>query len=309
LPPLTQTHFHRAVGTKKGVFEGPHMLVGQSPRAGEGFIAAVLHGDAVFPQSLLGIAVPPDDEEMLGAVCAVLATDVCTYFAMMTSSRWLVERDELAKQEIMQLPMPASVESGSLGVSMTELREAAKDEHTRDRIVESISKAYGLSTADETLISDAVTYTLDFFRFGADSKAAAPADRKLLRKYAITFSNILQDSFGQDRECNPQIRFYAGDNPLVVLEASLCRGDVGREPQFEQSGGELSKALKSMDRVLLQERSTGVYVRRDVHVYQDDKILVAKRNQKRLWTQSAAMRDADEVYADIMRAWGEGAWR
>jgi hypothetical protein len=309
LPPLAETHFHRAVETKKEVFDGPHVLVGQSPKAGEGFIAALLRGEAVFPQSVLGIAAPEADEGLLGAVCAAFATNVCTYFAMMTSSRWLVERDELAKQEVMQFPMPVSLERASLEVSLSQLREATKDKRIRKQLIESIFKAYDLSAADEALINDAVTYTLAYFRLRANSKAAKPTDHNALRKYALMLSHVLQDSFGQDRECGFHPCFYGGNSPLVVLEVSLREGDVQPEPEFRQSDDELSRALESMDRVLLEQRSTGVYVRRDVHVYLNDRVLIAKRNQKRLWTQSAAMRDADEVYAEIMRAWGGGAWR
>jgi hypothetical protein len=309
LPPLDETHFHRAVESKKEVFDGPHVLVGQSPKAGEGFVAALLRGEAVFPQSVLGIAAPKADEGLLGAICAAFATNVCTYFAMMTSSRWLVERDELAKQEVMQFPMPVSLERASLQVSLSRLREATKDKRVRKQLIESIFKAYDLSPADEALIDDAVTYTLAYFRFRANSQAAEPADHSILRKYGLVFSRILRDSFGQDRECGFHPRFYGGNSPLVVLEVSLCERDVQPEPEFRQSDDELSQALESMDKVLLEQRSPGVYVRRDVHVYLNDRVLIAKRNQKRLWTQSAAMRDADEVYADIMRAWGGGAWR
>ena len=309
LPPLKQKYFYRAAKRKQQIFKGPHILVGQSPKAGEGFVAALLRGDAVFPQSVLGIAASKDDEGLLGAICAALATDICTYFAMMTSSRWLVERDELTKEEVMQLPVPITPHNETIGVPFSQLMDAARSEQAGKRLIEWVSRAYDLSAAAETLIDDALTYTLEYFRLGAKSDAAKPPDRSILRKYGLMFSRVLQNSFGQDKGFGFHPCFYVGDSPLVVLEASLRQGDVQREPQFHESDDELLRALKSMDTVLLEQQSTGVYVRRDVHVYCNDKVLIAKRKQKRLWTQSAAMRDADEVYADIMRAWGGGAWR
>ncbi|MBM4028553.1 MAG: hypothetical protein FJ280_24630, partial [Planctomycetes bacterium] len=311
LPPLAQENFYRMAKRKREIFKGPHILVGQSPKAGAGFVAALLEGDAVFNHSILGISAQRDDIGRLGAVCVALAANVCTYFAMMTSSRWLVERDELDKGEIMRFALPSSLREGSLEISLDQLKEATRDKQARTRLIQLMSKAYELSAADQVVINDAVTYTLDYFRLGANSQAAKPADCRILRKYGLVFSRILQGSFGQDRECDLPMCFYVGHGPLVALQVSLSQDSVHRGVEFCQTDEELSRVLASMDRALLEERSTGVYVRRDVHVYcnGDDKVLITKRNQRRLWTQSAAMRDADEVYADIMRAWGEGAWR
>ncbi len=191
LPPLRETGFHRAVTTKRKVFDGPHLLVGQSPKAGEGFVAAVLREYAVFPQSLLGIAASKADEGLLGAVCAAFATNICVYFAMMTSSRWLVERDELTKQEVMHFPLPEAFQNGSLCISFSQLRDATTSQQARRGLIKSISEAYDLSVADQTLINDAVTYTLAYFRLGANSIAAKPVEEDDLRKYALTFCEVL----------------------------------------------------------------------------------------------------------------------
>ena len=92
---------------RKAVFCGPHVLLKQSPLAGEsGFRAALLMGDAVFRDSLIGINGPVDDLDLLVKCCIALNSRVPLYFAMMSSRRWLVERDELNKEEVMALSMP-----------------------------------------------------------------------------------------------------------------------------------------------------------------------------------------------------------
>ncbi len=309
LPFLDKTHFYRAAKTKKEIFKGPHVLVGQSPKAGGGFIAALLEGDAVFPQSLLGIAGPKGEEDFLGTVCAAFATNICTYFAMMTSSRWLVERDELEKQEVMRFPLPGCLQEDGLSVSLAQLRAASEDHGVRNKLMRLVSDAYALSAADRALISDAVTYTLDYFRLGANSEAAKPAKENMLRKYGMLFCQMLSESFGEGKGRYFPATFYVGDSPMIVLEVSLSSSDGQQHVEICQADDKLSNALETMDRILREKHSTGIYVRRDVHIYMDDKVYVAKRDQQRLWTQAAAMREADEIYAEIMRTWGQHVWK
>ena len=308
LPVLEETLFYRAAKTVKEIFLGPHVLVRQSPKAGCGFIAALLEGNAVFPQSVLGLAGPRENSEQLGAVCAALATDICTYFAMMTSSRWLVERDELTKEEVMAFPVPNGLRDGALGVPCSQLQAASRSSKARAGLVGAIAEAYGLSRAERMLIRDAVTYTLDYFRRGAMSNAAKPVNAKILRAYAQTLCRSLQTSFGHDGSGSLPAKLYVGDGPMVVLEVMLLPAEGSPGPEIHRAANEMTEALKTVDKLLLEKRSCGVFMRRDVHVYETDRVYVVKRNQRRLWTMSVAMREADEIYAEIMSAWGRQAW-
>lgn len=304
LSPLKETLFHRAVKTKKQVFRGPHVLIRQSPVEGKHFAAALLKNDAVFNHSVLGISGPPDDVGRLGAVCVACATNICAYFAMMTSSRWLVERDELEKGEIMQFPVPRDLHDGVMEVSYSELAGATRDDAARKKLVRRFAKAYGLSDAELMLIHDAVTHTLDYFRFGDGSTAAKPADDEMLRSYARTLCRSLKESFGTDTKRGFPATFYTGDNPMIVLAVTLSEATGTHTMAIRRTSDELSSALNRMDTLLLEKTSSGVFVRRDVHVYDKDTVYIAKRNQRRLWTQSSAMREADEIYAEIMTTWG-----
>jgi type I restriction-modification system DNA methylase subunit len=303
LPRLRENNFYRAAKTKRKIFKGPHLLIRQSPKASSGFIAALLQGDTVFNSSILGISGSSQDIGMLGATCVAFATDIYTYFAMMTSSRWLVERDELEKGEIMSLPVPQMLKDGDLEIPFSELKTATKNINFRKKLVKKISDTYALSRADQTLINDAVKYTLDYFRLGAKSEAVKPTDENMLRKYAFVFLQVLGESFGEDNDLCFPARFYIGQGPMIVLEVSLLSGKKKQEIEVCNADDKLSDALNAMDRVLLEERSAGVFVRRDVHMYRDEKVYIAKRNQQRLWTESVAMREADEIYAEIMTAW------
>ena len=63
--------------------------------------------------------------------------------------------------------------------------------------------------------------------------------------------------------------------------------------------------LNYLDKLLLSERSGSVAIKRNVRVYNKDMIYIIKPNQSKYWSYSFACRDADEIYADIMRTWSE----
>ena len=65
----------------------------------------------------------------------------------------------------------------------------------------------------------------------------------------------------------------------------------------------MNDKLKVLDAMLISEESGCVAVKRNVRIYQKNKIYVIKPNQSRYWSYSAACKDADEIYADIMAAW------
>lgn len=65
----------------------------------------------------------------------------------------------------------------------------------------------------------------------------------------------------------------------------------------------MNDKLKVLDAMLISEESGCVAVKRNVRIYQKNKIYVIKPNQSRYWSYSAACKDADEIYADIMATW------
>jgi hypothetical protein len=46
-----------------------------------------------------------------------------------------------------------------------------------------------------------------------------------------------------------------------------------------------------------------VFIRRNVRAYIGNTIYIVKPDQRRYWTRASALRDADEIYTDIMEAW------
>jgi len=216
-----------------------------------------------------------------------------------------VERDELQKAEAMALPLPSAIPAGELTIPYSKLREAAANPQAARVLLAAMEKAYGLNKCELALIRDAVEYELDYFRLGNDSQAAKPPDEPMLKHYAQMLSQSLTSSFSRDGKEVFAVTVYTGDSPMLAAGVLLKPSKAG-SVEVRSASDELILRLDKMDRLLLEKHDCGLYVRRDAYLYHDHCVYIAKRNQRRLWSRSAALRDADTIYADIMNEWGNG---
>ncbi|MDO9096850.1 MAG: N-6 DNA methylase, partial [Candidatus Methanoperedens sp.] len=109
LPSFKIERLYRSAKKKRKIFQGPHLLIKQSPTANVGMIAALLINDAVFTDHILGIHGKESDLNHLALCSLLINTDVALYYEILTSRSWLVERDFFQKEEIMDIPMPENI--------------------------------------------------------------------------------------------------------------------------------------------------------------------------------------------------------
>ncbi|WXG46140.1 MAG: N-6 DNA methylase [Candidatus Atabeyarchaeum deiterrae] len=296
----SENRFIRSRTEKRQIYKGPHLLIKQSPRKGYGLISAVMVEDSVFPQSIIGIHSDKRCLSDLIAVCETINSDLPLYYAMLTSGRWLVERDELAKNEIMSIPIPKGILKGNL--DMRFLERLAKDEEFREAENCRLMNLYGLDKMEKALVADAIRFTLDYFRLKGDSDAIKPSAESDVKKYLRNLCQTLNHQFSPPGQSFIGTT-YSAKGPLRMISLQLVPN--GREIVNEELGEEeMDKVLKQLDQELIDEKAGGVYVRRHLRRYSKNRVYIIKPNQMRYWTKSSAISDADRVYRDIMEEWG-----
>jgi type I restriction-modification system DNA methylase subunit len=303
LPTFDKIKIERPRPKKKDIFEGPHILIKQSPKTGEqSFRAALLKKDTVFRNSFVGIHGSMEDIDLLSQCCVVLNSRVPLYYALMSSGRWLIERDELNKEEIMSFPVPSGLSDESF--SYEDLRQLANDDDWENKIKNKIEELYTLTEDELILINDTINYTLDYFRLKEKSQAADPTFDEIegeqhLIQYIQIAQSTLQNSFGKLFRA---IIFQGADSPLRVIGLDWMpdSNNYHDEIILENSRAALEDALKNINQYLTEQRSPGVFIQRNVRAYVGNMIYIIKPDQKRYWTRSSALRDADEIYADVM---------
>ena len=302
LPPFDKEGLYRHAKTKREIFEGPHLLIKQSPDANIGMIAALLNEDAVFNHSILGIHSKKSDLDQLAACCLSINTNIALYYEILTSRSWLVERDYFEKEEIMNLPMPENV-LALKEIDYIFLNEISKNSEADDIVNQLAIKRYHLSESEIIQINDTIKYTLDYYRKKNRSIAVKPVDESALGEYIDTYCDALNSSFSSP---NKYFRgtIYDGEGPLRAISTKLVENPEKMDVNYTLND-DLESVLNRLDEQLIEEMSPSIYIRRNLRRYSGDTTFIVKPNQMRYWTKSAALRDADETYKDIMSFTGD----
>ncbi len=279
---------------KREIFEPPHLIMKQSNKKSR-FSASVLDYKAVFNHSLLGIH---GDIDRLKYLCLIINSKVFTYYQLMTNRKWLVERDELEAGDIWDTPIPEP--SAEQLAEASVIFDAMKNSKgTLENLDAFVFLLYELHDYEVALINDAINYTYDYYYMKGKSKAFVKPTSEDILFYINTIKDILNGTF--EKAIIMECQFFTGDAPLAVLLLKL-EGHQNAAPVFCTESQKVIDELKELDGKLTEE-SQNVFIRRNVRVYRKDAIYIIKPMQQKYWNYSAACKDADDIFQDIMETW------
>ena len=286
--------FERVSNKNLSIFKAPHLIMKQSHRKGR-FFASVLDYDAIFNHSLLGIS---GDERILKYLCLIINSKIFSYYHLLTSRTWMVERDALEAGDIRTIPIPEPSEKMlEKAVEIYDHIRLSCDESAMDPF---IFEVYRLKEYETYLVSDALNYIYNYFDRKANSIAFRKPSIEVYKRYYCTLMDVLRNSLGQ--AFIPKASFYIGESPLSILVLSIGESNDGNL-QFFDNNESTEHCLSQLDSLLTEERFN-IYIRRNVRVYGKDAIYIVKPKQEKYWNYSSACRDADELFSDIMKAKG-----
>ena len=292
-----------------GIYFGPHILIkkGQSNKK---FCAAFTEHDCAFRDAITGLSGPSDESALMKAITAYLNSSFSSYFLFMTTSSWGVERESVYPTEVFQLPdLPfrfTDEQIDKLAGNVDAIAKLMADglPETDARILKIVAEIdqiiyanLDLSESERFLIDDLLQYSLDFFQEGEKSKACDVVQTEDLQVYARTFCDAV-NSILQFGELRASATVCSGDAPLRLVSIRFSRVKDEKTVNISYSTNGLKEALASLDRQNLQKYSESIYVRRNVKLYDRDTLHIIKPDEKRFWTRSMALRDADETLAE-----------
>jgi hypothetical protein len=144
-------------------------------------------------------------------------------------------------------------------------------------------------------------------------------NESVLAAYCDFFTRVLRAGFGQDKKISATIFREEGKTSVPVRLVAIHLDSPGESlVRLENiTSPSLIKRLRKLDAKFLKSRKRraegGIFYQRVARVYDTmlvegrevPTVFIVKPDQKRYWTRSMAMRDADEVAGDIMLWQGE----
>ena len=272
-------------------------------------------GAVVCSSIYISIHAPIAYELLLESACLSLNSIVAVYFSLLSSGRFAFYRPSPNKENLLRIPIPKCK------------RGALKEIKRIDDVDVRVRQLFGFKDPEWVLVEDLFNYTLQDFKGGLNSPGrqptrATPGDEneKILKDYCEYLRRVLQAGFGKDKKISATI--FSQDEvdrlPVRLVGIHLEPLPDGPTRIKKMDSPKLIERLKKLDDKYLKDKSNraggGILYRRVARVYDTIKIrgknvptvFVVKPDQIRYWTRSMAMRDADEVAADIM-LWREEA--
>lgn len=294
LPSVDFDDFECTVKNAREIFKAPHLIIKQSHKNGQ-FLSQVLDYDAVFNHSLLGVH---GKTEYLKYLSVIIGSRVFSYYHILTNRKWLVERDELEAGDIWQTPIPKP-SGGDLEEACTIFEKLIGSPNENHLAEQFTRKMYRLKEYESHQIDDVIDYVYDYFKNKNRSISFSKPSLDNYKLYYATIRGVLSKTFGPGVDFSGIL--YFGDAPLSVLVLNV-EDSATKKLDVITNSSQLNEILLNLEHSLVDNQQM-IFVRRNLRIYQREKIFIVKPAQQKYWTYSAACRDADEIFEDISKAW------
>ncbi|MEG3900918.1 N-6 DNA methylase [Microcoleus sp. B4-C5] len=266
----------------------------------------------ICSKSYVSIHIPEKHISQLNAACLAYNSKLAVYYLLLSSGRFASYIPEVNVDDLLRVPIPE--------LSVGELHNIK----TVEDIDERIRQAFEFKDSEWVLINDLFNYTLQDFQ----GDSASPGRQRTLRRnnsqsqnnsepeltaYCEYFLRVIKAGFGQDKQVCATI-FQEITNTLlpirlvaIYLNRPDCEG-VHIEPIDSPDLLELLQKLNQLylkrgnieDGSIFYQRVARIYDSVELSGVKIPTIYLIKPDKIRYWTRSMALRDADQVAADIM---------
>lgn len=145
-----------------------------------------------------------------------------------------------------------------------------------------------LSRNERIVAEDIVEYQRDFIRLGTSAPVMRPVPAKALKDFDEVLSSQINTVY-------PRKPFKALDNKR--WPGAVCRSYVFGEGKVDWS--DASELRGRLDSLLCERRGESLTVSRIIRLYDRNFVFLLKPDRHRFWTRSIALRDADDILADL----------
>ena len=290
--------------------------------------------DVLFQDDFQSICAPKSEENELLFLTAVLASPLAQYLLFHTSANIGIERDKVHLEEVLEWPFPLPEDTVNQKRSRATISECAKllknlkrqlanstNRSLHDSLLEEaqqklnllVYEYYGICEWERYLIEDAVeTFRPSSTPGSLDSdklvtaKSSQPHHRRL---YAETLVATFR---GWSR--TPKALWAEGCLAPKVGLAMITFGIGGKAEEYKAKEYQESKAEKRVEEILekireLSSHSEGSLFHglRGFIFFDGTKVHLLKPLNRRHWTRTAALNDADRILAYMMKEEGWGS--
>ncbi|HEY0152930.1 MAG TPA: N-6 DNA methylase [Longimicrobium sp.] len=252
------------------------------------------------------------------------------YRLFLTSGSWGTWYHSLVPNDLLSLPVRFTNEEDAITKrilrAVDRLRNLKGDPNRGEsrklartiqrQLDEAVFDLFDLLPPERDLVRDFLRFQFDLFKHGARSNSVAPVRRPtrswgtsstlhgengMAEKYIRSLLELWNPQLGPDGEFTWQ---WIQPDASVMIAAVFTTRDRREElviPRTEEEERLWERALERASEALRQPVSERVYIDGIARAVSDTQILILKRNERRLWSSSAAREDAEATLLQALR--------
>lgn len=296
------------------IFKKPHVIVSKGLRV------AYADFDMVFRHAVQAIHGPPEDEDLLIFLAVYLRSPLAHYYFFHTATNLGAERPEVHLAELLKAPFPFPATRPSPRDARALVRDVAKRvkkalrelppvfgrselvDGLQDELLPNVEAYFEVDNTERALIEDTIEIASKSATPRRSWAESVPALRPASEDDVQVYLRTVCDDLNRWSSGGP--RFAA--RSLMSREAGLGVVAVTRDGKAATSvlrpqSQELDYVLGRM-REHLAARRGSIHLVRGAKVFVGSTLYVLKPLTKRFWTKTAALNDADEIFAAVLSA-------
>ncbi|MGA0559456.1 HsdM family class I SAM-dependent methyltransferase [Larkinella sp. VNQ87] len=294
-------------------YNAPHVLIkeGQSKKR---FCASFIDYNCSYKKSVYGLH-NPDDIDDFKLLVGFLNSSFATYLMFLTSSNWGVERENIKSNEILDLPdlcFTLPIKSKEQIVAKVNEIINLKKGNTISPIDYQIAEierqielalwdGLNLSTTDRILIEDLLNYRLDAFQERQKSVAFKSVNIEHSQAYATHLCQTINNFLHPHDSIQARAQYFNLNRKTPLQLIILHLDEQKRNNTIEELPSDgFDEILRELEAYTYREEAESIYFRRFLRYYKDDTIYIVKPNERRFWSRSMALNDADEIILEIL---------
>ncbi len=273
----------------------------------------------VIPPRQIGIAGTQDQSLLLKALALYLSSDFATYYEFFKSPQWGIRDGRSTLETLRDLPLPlAEFDTHELeewGELHRELAEASarrwglhplpgasdSDQHLRAlerELNRRVAKSLNLTVKERWLVNDLVQVRMSISDGNLGHAAISKPSRGDLTGYAEMLRDELDSFLEEEPRQSHSIIIWLGEREGLVAVELISR--TQNSPAPVTISDSLDPVSRTIDGLHVRHQETikqWIYFDRNLFIYDRDKTLILKPQQRIWWTRSQAMNDAGEIIA------------
>jgi len=301
------------------LFDGPKVIFTQGSRDMK---VAFCGFPVIFQAALQTITGSKGDADLLRFLSVAIKSDLAQYYLFHTSANWGTERDKVHLHELLSLPfvppedaakprqaqgivqrVAAAVKRFEEKCNTPDFQLANRQDEAkaiRKKLEPLIRKYYGIDDYESMVIDDTIETII------RSSTPNGPEDvirtlRSVRDEHCLCYTDTLCEMLSQFTE-HKKTTFVG--HVFLGRPYSAVRITIGKrktETKVSKAPKPLAEVLDRME-TLLERQNEHFMFCRNMKVFDGDVLYILKPAQRRFWTRTTALNDADEIAAAVIMA-------